>query len=133
MIIPKVTVTGLDAVLADIDRRVEAMHAGIRNDLDWFGDTTTQEMRDTHTFVNRTGYLESSINYRVAMRDGAWGAEVEASAWYAEQVEFGHPGPPPARPYPFFFPVFYRWEPELWERMQGTVERTLSGGDIRAD
>lgn len=128
MIIPKVTVTGLDAVLADIDNRLARMSAGIRADLDWFGDTTTTEMRETHTFVNRTGYLESSINYAVLLREGHWDVNVEASAWYAEQVEFGHPGPPPARPYPFFWPVFYKWEPELWERVQATVDRELSGG-----
>ena len=132
MIKPTLVLTGLDEALAEIDRRLANLHAGIHADLDWFGRTTTEEMVRTHTFQNRTFRLETSIGYKaffwVAGR--GWRVEVEASAWYAEQVEFGHPGPPPARPYPFFWPVYYKYYPEaLTERLQATTERTLGGGD----
>jgi hypothetical protein len=124
------TLTGLEDVLADIDRRIEALKANVHADLDWFGRTATAEMVATHTFQNRTYRLESSIQYKAFFwtPSRGWRVEVEAGAWYASQVEFGHAGPPPARPYPFFWPVFYRWWPDaLLERLQGTVERSLSG------
>lgn len=42
------------------------------------------------------------------------------------QVEEGHPGPPPARPYPFFYPIFWTYEPQLQQRVQDWLDRTLS-------
>jgi len=130
MILPTLTFTGLEDVLADIDRRLEDMHAAIHRELDWFGRTTSEEMIATHTFQNRTYRLETSIGYIAYYwtASAGWRVVVEASAPYAEQVEWGHPGPPAARPYPFFWPVFWKWEPVLWERMQASGERTFAGG-----
>jgi hypothetical protein len=83
-------------------------------------------MVETHTFQNRTFRLEESIGYNVdAFRDFKATVDIYATAPYATQVEHGHPGPPPARPYPFFWPVYYKHEPLLWERLEATVETSL--------
>lgn len=128
----RLTITGVEETIADVDRRLALMHEGVEQDLDWFGRTTSEEMIETHTFQNRTFRLEGSIGYDVHPFDSADEAAVEvfAHAEYASQVEFGHPGPPAARPYPFFYPVWFKWEPILMERLQGTVEQALYNGQI---
>lgn len=130
MIVPKYTISGVEEALAEIDRRLGLLHEGIHDTLDWFGKTTSDEMVETHTFQNRTYRLESSIGYEVTPINGAerMSVNVFANASYASQVEFGHPGPPPARPYPFFWPVFYRWEPAIYDRLQTVVEFALHDG-----
>lgn len=131
MITPTITLTGVEEALADIDRRLSIMSDGVTTALDWFGKNATEEMIDTHTFQNRTFRLEGSIDYDVvpaSAGDRTAVVAVFAMASYASQVEFGHPGPPPARPYPFFWPVFYKWEPALYERLQTVVEFAIYDG-----
>jgi hypothetical protein len=126
----KFTLSGLDEALAEIDRRLDTLKQDVHLDLDWFGRTTSNEMVATHTFQNRTFRLETSIGYKAFFWNPStgWRVEVEASAWYASQVELGHPGPPPARPYPFFWPVWYRYYPDaLMEKLQATVTTALGG------
>lgn len=118
----------MDETLAEIDARLARLHENIEADLKWFGEGAADEMKETHTFQNRTYRLESSITYTVYyFRGGVARVVVEAGMWYASLVENGHPGPPPARPYPFFWPVWWKWEPMLWPQLQTTVEETLGG------
>lgn len=129
MLIPKITVTGVEAALREIDERIAAMHDGIEDDLEAFGKGAAEEMVSTHTFQNRTYRLEGSIGYVVTPFSGGTRARVEvhAEADYASQVEFGHPGPPPARPYPFFYPVWFTHLPLLDNDLQVTVDQKLMG------
>lgn len=122
--------TGVEEMQADIDGRLEALLAGVEEDLDWFGRSARDEMVATHTFQNRTFRLERSIGYTlVPWVNGIAQVTSYAIAPYASQVEFGHPGPPPARPYPFFWPVFYHFEAALWDRVRETMLSTI--GDVR--
>lgn len=121
--------TGLDEAVAEIDRRLALMRTNVEKDLEWFGKTTTEEMIETHEFQNRTYRLEGSIDYDLYRFQGnEANVAVFALAPYASEVEHGHPGPPPARPYPFFYPAFYRWQEPLWEKMQTSVEFALYDG-----
>lgn len=126
MIVPTLTITGVDEAIADVTRRLAAMQDGVRQTLDAFGKSASEEMIRTHTFQNRTYRLENSIGYHVAdFPEGHFTLGLFASAPYATQVEFGHPGPPPARPYPFFWPVYYEMEPQLWNQLEVTVHTAL--------
>lgn len=129
MITMSLTLKGLPEALASIEDKIQALKDAVHADLDWFGKVTTNEMVATHTFQNRTYRLETSIGYKAFYwTGGAWRVEVEAGAPYASQVEFGHPGPPPARPYPFFWPVWYRYYPDpLFKRIQRNVDYALGG------
>ncbi len=129
MLIPKITITGVEEALRDVDARFEAMRDGIEGDLDTFGRDAAQEMVDTHTFQNRTFRLEGSIGYDVTPFGPTNHASVElhAMADYASEVEEGHMGPPAARPYPFFWPVFYKRAPLLDNQLQVTVDNALAG------
>lgn len=121
---------GVEELQAELDRRLELMHRNVEGALDWFGKTTTEEMIETHTFQNRTFRLEGSIDYDLYVFVGNEAhLAVFALAPYASQVEEGHPGPPAARPYPFFWPVFYTWEPVLYEKLQTAVEFALYDGN----
>ena len=127
--IPKLTITGVEETLADIDARIAALKDGIRADAERWGKGATDEMVRTHTFQNRTYRLESSIGYHLVAFDGTYTLGVFASAPYASQVEHGHPGPPPARPYPFFWPVFWEHEPLLYDALQVTLDTSLQGAE----
>lgn len=133
MITPTITMSGVEEALADVDKRLDIMRDGVATAMDWAGKGATEEMISTHTFQNRTFRLEGSIDFDVlpfSPGDDVAILSVFAMADYASQVEFGHPGPPPARPYPFFYPVFYRWEPALMERLQTVVEFALYDGKV---
>lgn len=129
MIIPLIRISGVEAAIRELDERLAAMREGIERDLNAFGKGAAEEMVETHTFQNRTYRLEESIGYDVDGFGGGNRAQVEvhAEAPYASQVEFGHPGPPPARPYPFFYPVWYKRVPLLDNQLQTTVDAALGG------
>lgn len=124
----KIRLTGAEEALADFDRREANAHRYVEEDLEWFGKTAEEQMIQTHTFQNRTFRLEGSIGYDLYVFQGNFAhLAVFALAPYASQVEFGHPGPPPARPYPFFWPVFYNLSPELLARMDESWNRGWAG------
>jgi len=109
---------GVEEALAELDRREALARTNIERAMEAWGKKAEQQMIDTHTFQNRTYRLEGSIGYDLYVFVGAHAhLAVFALAPYASQVEFGHPGPPPARPYPFFWPVFWNLEPEFTENL----------------
>lgn len=125
----KITISGVDEAIADIDHRVDLMHSGIDDELGRSGDGMKIEMIRTHTFQNRTYRLEGSIGYEVYTFIGNHAAlTMFANEWYASLVEEGHPGPPPARPYPFFWPVWFAMTPGILERLQAVVTATIEHG-----
>jgi len=120
---------GLEEAIREAEERITALQEGVEADLEWFGRTASDEMVETHTFQNRTFRLETSIGYELYRfhQSQVASVEVHALADYASQVEYGHPGPPPARPYPFFWPVFWSRVPLLWDRLKETLDRALGG------
>ncbi len=116
MEILKVEVKGLDEVLADIDRRLAAAKQVVADDLTWAGQGAKAEMIATHTFQNRTYRLEGSIDFTVEHEEDFEQLVVFALTAYASMVEFGVPGH--SRPYPFFWPVFYKWQAQLEEKLK---------------
>ncbi len=114
------TVTGIEDTLARLDGLERQIATNVAAELEWFGKTTSEEMVATHSFKNITGQLERSIGYTVE----SWSAgkilvNVFAMAPYAQAVE---EGTPTSRPYPFFWPVYYKYLPELQERLQKAVD-----------
>lgn len=124
----KVTHHGLDTAISEADDLILQLRQGVEGDLEWFGKTSRDEMVATHTFQNRTFRLETSIGYELHRFHESQRAHVEVHALenYASQVEEGHPGPPPARPYPFFYPIFWSNAPLLDDRLQATLDRVLA-------
>lgn len=116
-------VTGIDDALARLEGLERAIKLAIVVELEWFGRVTTQEMVLTHSFTNRTGRLERSIGYSVESWSGNRAlVNVFATAPYAQAVE---EGTPTSRPYPFFWQVFYKYLPELQQRLQSAVNEAL--------
>lgn len=122
-----IELTGVDDAIAELESRFSAAKDAVVEDLKWFGQGAKQEMIDTHTFQNRTFRLEGSIDFDVVhfTTVGPY-VVVFALTEYASQVEFGVPGR--SRPYPFFWPVWYKWVPLLEERMQASWRHGF--GDI---
>ena len=117
-----VTWTGLEAVLTDIDAKLAAAKQVITADLQWMGAGAKDEMVRTHSFQNRTFRLEGSIDYDVTLS----AVTVFALTEYASEVEFGVPGR--SRPYPYFWPVWYKWIAMLEEKLTDDWPRALGGG-----
>lgn len=112
-------VTGIEEVFDRLDSLERQIQINVAIELEWFGRVTTEEMVATHTFQNITGRLERSIGYTIeSWSAGHIQANVFALAPYAQAVE---EGTPTSRPYPFFWPVFYKYLPELQERLQKAV------------
>lgn len=126
MIALTVNFTGIQETIAELDRRLALAKSGIEADMAWFGEGAKAEMIATHTFQNRTFRLEGSIDYDVHQfdLDGAY-VTVFALTGYATQVEFGQPGR--SRPYPFFWPIWYKWVPLLEEKMQEDWPQAFAG------
>ena len=124
-----ITLTGVQETIDELDRRIALRNQNVNRTLEQEGAAMAQEMKDTHTFINRTGWLELSIGHDVTpwLGDRAR-LDQYALAHYASQVEFGHPGPPPARPYPFFWPVFYAREPGLQAQLDAAVHLAMDEG-----
>jgi hypothetical protein len=113
------TATGIEETIARLDGIARQIAINVSEVLDWFGRTVTEEMQADHTFQNITGRLERSIGYTVeSWSAGTVQANVFAMAPYAQAVE---EGTPTSRPYPFFWPVIYKYLPELQERLQKAV------------
>ena len=123
--------SGLDNVLNDIDMRLKQAQHVVMDDLKEFGKGAADEMILTHTFQNRTFRLEHSIgtSWREFDVDVAVGQNASASVFaladYASQVEFGVPGR--SRPYPFFWPVWYKWLALLEEKLRDDWPRAFHG------
>jgi hypothetical protein len=119
--------SGLDHVLNDIDMKLAAAQQVVMDDLKVFGEGAKDEMVRTHTFQNRTFRLEGSIDYDVIGFEGSGQPHVTVFALtsYASQVEFGVPGR--SRPYPFFWPVFYKWLALLEEKLKDDWPRAFHG------
>lgn len=113
-------VTGIEETLARIDSLERQILLNVAIELEWFGRTVTDEMVADHTFQNITGQLERSIGYTVeSWSAGTIQANVFAMAPYAQAVE---EGTPTSRPYPFFWPVIYKYLPVLQDRLQKAVD-----------
>jgi len=116
-------VTGIDEALARLDGLEARIRTNVVAALEWFGQVTTEEMVQTHPFRNITGRLERSIGYTVEQWSaGKVVANIFATAPYAQAVEEGTTS---SRPYPFFWPVFYKYLPELQERLQAAVDEAI--------
>jgi hypothetical protein len=113
---------GLENVLSDIDMKLDAAKQVVRDDLKEFGIGAKGEMVMTHTFQNRTFQLEHSIGFS---QDEDVSVTVFAMAPYASQVEFGVPGH--SRPYPFFWPVWFKWLTLLEEKLKDDWPRAWHG------
>jgi hypothetical protein len=117
-------VTGIDERIRAVDGLDRQLKLNIVVVLEWFGRTVREEMIHTHTFRNRTGRLERSLGYTVE----AWTANtiqimVFATAPYARAVEEGTSR---SRPYPYFWPVFYKHLTELYQRLQQAVDSAFA-------
>ncbi len=103
---------------------VDAMEAAIAGEmlplmLD-IGEGVAIDAKTGHTFINRTGRLERSINHGAAsgnLRRG-YRVEVFARAPYAAYVE-DEKGTQPERGRPFLWPA--------WERREAWAERLVEG------
>lgn len=116
--------TGIEETIARLDGLEKQVALNVAEVLRWFGDTVTQEMIATHTFQNITFRLEQSIGFTVeSWAAGRIQVNIFALAPYAQAVEEGTPS---SRPYPFFWPVFYKWLPELQPRLTAAVDAAFA-------
>jgi len=118
----KLLATGIDDALARLDGLERQIKLNIVVELERFGRVCTEEMIQTHTFQNITGQLERSIGYTVESYGTSIVLNLFATAPYAQAVE---EGTPTSRPYPFFFPVFYKHFAELQDRLQRAVTEAV--------
>lgn len=136
---------GLDEAIQQFELSKRLWLIFATTQMEWFGKTVTQEMKDQpplghppggphpqggaepvfgqDAYIDQTGYLTRSIGYTVSL----WQAHhavlaVFATAPYADAVEFGTTH---SRAYPFFWPVFTKYLPQLEERMQEAAERAI--------
>jgi len=124
-------VTGIEEVLNRLDSLERQILLNVAIELEWFGRTVTDEMVADHSFQNITGQLERSIGYTIESWNlGTIQANVFAMAPYAQAVEDGTPS---SRPYPFFWPVIYKYLPVFQERLQRAVDLAYEAfGERRA-
>lgn len=123
----KIEWSGLENALSEIDFKLDYAKASVVDDLTYFGQGAKDEMVRTHTFQNRTFRLERSIDYDIIAftpENPARGV-VFALTEYASDVEFGIPGR--SRPYPFFWPVYYKWLALLEEKLSEDWPRAFHG------
>jgi hypothetical protein len=118
------TLTGLDEakLAAEIAERLMLQY--VEAELEWFGQTVSQDAKEDHPYQDRTGELTRSIGFTVE----SWAmnriqVNVFATATYAEAVEFGTSK---SRPYPFLFPKFYLHLDELQFRIQAAVNKAIA-------
>lgn len=114
---------GLDEMIERVGGLSQQIKLNLTVELEWFGRTATQEMITQHEFINRTGRLERSIGYHIEVVNDHLQLHVYALAPYAVAVEEGVPGH--SRPYPYFWPAFYKHLPELMERLDAAVHSAL--------
>lgn len=119
----RLTATGIDDALARLDGLQRQIDLNIVVELERFGRIVTQEMIQTHTFQNITGRLERSIGYTVEQYGTSIMLNLFAMAPYAQAVE---EGTPTSRPYPFFFPVLYKYLPDLLPALQRAVNEAYA-------
>lgn len=139
----QVKVVGIDEAIARADYAQRLFLLYVGEQLDWFGASATKEMRQghppggphpnpgempifgDHRYIDRTGQLTRSIGYSVEQWNNFKAIVlVFAMAPYAEKVEQGEPNK--SRPYPFFYPVFYKYLPILMARIPAAVERAFA-------
>ena len=119
----RLTATGIDDALDRLDGLERAIRLAIVVELERWGRVVTEEMIQTHSFQNITGRLERSIGYTVEeWRSNAVVLTVSALAPYAEAVETGTPN---SRPYPFFWPSFYKYLPDLEPRLAAAIAEAI--------
>jgi hypothetical protein len=119
----RITVTGLDAAISRVALVEELWHKYINESLEWFGKTVSEAAKADHPYQDRTGQLTASIGYRVIPLTGTKAyATVFATMPYAEAVENGTPT---SRPYPFIWPKFYQYIPELEQRLEDALFRAI--------
>lgn len=86
-----------------------------------WGEKVVQKIRanlsdDSYPPSNKTGKLSRSIGYKVDEKTGELTVYAgDEEAYYAAWVEFGHGGPHPAPPHPYFF---------------NTIQETFSTGEM---
>jgi len=115
---------GLDDLITRVGGLAQQFLLNITTVLEWFGSTATQEMITQHSFINRTGRLERSIGYHIEVPgNGHIELHVYALAPYAAAVEEGVPGR--SRPYPYFWGTFYKYLPDLYEKLAEGIDSAL--------
>ena len=142
----KLQMTGHDLAIDNLQLAKHLMLIYCQVQLDWFGRTVIDEMQKQpplghppggphppdgelpvfgeHAYIDRTGYLTRSMGYTVELWQGHRATvSVFALAPYADAVEYGTTH---SRPYPFFFPVFYKYLPILHARLQAAAERAFN-------
>jgi hypothetical protein len=120
------TVTGIDQAIRGADAAEKLYRQAIAETLEWFGKTVSQEVKDDHPYIDRTGVLTRSVGYSVESWRGKFlVVNVFATATYAEAVEYGTSR---SRPYPFLFPKFYKYLDELQQRLQIAVNAAIAAG-----
>jgi len=116
-------VTGIDKAIQAVDYVQRIMMQYVAIELDWFGKTVSAEMISDHPYIDRTGQLTRSIGFTIeSWTYGKAIINVFALAAYAQPVEFGTAT---SRPYPFFYPVFYKYLDELMRRIQAAVDKAF--------
>lgn len=95
----------------------------IESDLRWFGETVSKAAKEDHPYQDRTGQLTASIGFEIhEFQSGRAQVIVFATMPYAEAVEYGTPT---SRPYPYLYPKFYQYLPELMLRLQASLDRAF--------
>lgn len=112
-----ITHTGFQEERDRADRYQATYRRLVWEAMDWFGRTVVSEMQTDHPYQDRTGWLTASQGYAMdpLNDEGSISGSVYALAWYASAVEAGTPH---SRPYPFFWPKFYKFLPMLMSRIE---------------
>lgn len=137
---------GLDEAIQQYEMAGKLWLLFATTQMEWFGKTVTEEMVNQppfghpwggphpgageqpvfgqHAFIDHSGYLARSIGYTIELWQGQRAViSVFATAPYADAVEFGTTH---SRAYPFFWPVFMKYLPQLEGRMQEAAERAIA-------
>lgn len=149
----KIDMQGLDEAIRQYELAGRLWLIFATTQLEWFGKTVTTEMKEQpplghppggphplsrdeqpvfgeHAYIDRTGYLTRSIGYTIDLWQGHRAVvSVFALAPHADAVEFGTMR---SRPYPFFWPVFNKYLPQLEERLHEAAERAVATAANRA-
>lgn len=120
-----VTHTGIEEEKLRADRYHAAYRRRVWEAMNWFGQVVSQEIKADHPYKDRTGWLTASVGYSMdpLFETGTMSGTVYALAWYASAVEAGTPH---SRPYPFFWPKFYKYLPALLDRIQRAGTEALA-------
>ncbi len=126
-------VTGLREMAIALDRWGEDVEAEARRELEDVVFFTVQDLQRAapegqySAFGDRLGgKLKTSIQGRLDATGVS--ARIVAKARHAHLVEFGHQGPAPAPPHPWFLPVIIPARRKWYERLKAAIARVRAPG-----